>query len=436
MSRRPNILFVFSDQHRAQAMGCAGDPNAATPNLDRLAAEGTRFANAYANTPLCAPFRASLYTGRYITTHGVTSLHRPLLPVQPELPELLRAAGYRTCHYGKWHLAGGAGPCHFVSPYFRPGWDEWRGWENSNEPFATAYSEGDLPRPLLRMEGYQTDELTDWTLAWLDGLQDDRPWFHVMSIEPPHPPCEAPPPYMALYADRELAYRPNVAREAESFPDHDRRLRGYYAQIANLDDNLGRVLAKLEAKGMLDETMIWYFSDHGDLMGSHGRGQKSRPEEESSGIPLIIRWPGTVPAGAVSEALISVVDFLPTLLGALGLPVPEGVEGADLSRCLADPAAPGAESVLLQYETSFWPPAPHLTYRGVRRGAWKLVRWLEPGTDQLYDLESDPYEQENRIADPACAARRAALDAHLAERLDALGDDFLARRADRRKETP
>ena len=152
--RRPNVLWIFSDQHRASATGCYGDPNIETPHLDRLAREGIRFTNAYSNTPLCSPFRACLYTGQYITTHGVTSLFRPLLPAQqPELPEVLREGGYHTSHMGKWHLGGGDCPTHYVSPYFRPGWDEWLGWENSNVPMATTYSTGHHPHPVRTLPG-------------------------------------------------------------------------------------------------------------------------------------------------------------------------------------------------------------------------------------------------------------------------------------------
>ena len=143
---RPNILWIFSDQHRGSAMGCAGDPNVETPHLDRLAREGVRFTNAYANDPLCSPFRASLFTGQYCTTHGVISNHRLLLPGRPVLPLILKDGGYHTSYMGKWHISGGCFGQHFVSPWYRPGWDDWLGWENANVHFDFEYSVGTSPR--------------------------------------------------------------------------------------------------------------------------------------------------------------------------------------------------------------------------------------------------------------------------------------------------
>jgi arylsulfatase A-like enzyme len=372
MNTKPNILFVFSDQHSAHTMSCAGDPNIETPNFDQLAHEGIRFANAYANTPLCSPFRACLYTGQYITTHGVTSLHRPLLPRQPELAEVLLRHGYHTSHLGKWHLSGGAAPSHFVSPYFRPGWRQWRGWENSNEPFATTYSEGDLPQPLCTMQGYQTDVLTDWTLKFLAENREAGPWFHVVSIEPPHPPNQAPEAFARLFAERKLALRPNVPREHPRFSAFVDHLRHYYAQIANLDWNLGRILDQLEATGQRERTMVWYFSDHGDCMGSHGRMQKSRPEEESSKIPLIIRWPETIPAGTASQALISSVDIMPLCWDRWGCRFPTPWTAKTLAAACVNPApsAPRASSCSTSPPSSRQPRSRYTAACGMGRGNW------------------------------------------------------------------
>jgi len=429
-TQRPNVLWIFSDQHRASAIGCYGDPNIETPHLDRLAREGIRFTNAYSSTPICSPFRACLYTGQHITTHGVTSLFRPLLPAQqPELPEVLREAGYHTSHMGKWHLGGGDCPTHYVTPYFRPGWDEWLGWENSNVPMATTYSVGDHPHPVRTLPGYQTDALTDLTLEWLRAQPPDRPWFHVVSVEPPHSPNIAPEPYMAMFADRPLEFRPNYALDHPQRERNDRLLRGYYAQIKDLDDNVGRILAALEQTGQLDNTIVCYLSDHGDMMGSHGRQQKSRPEEESANIPLIVRYPRRIPAGVVSDAFIGGVDLMPTLLGLLGIAIPQSVEGEDLSGVLTGERQEGADAVLLQYETAFFPFTPHTVFRALRTGRWLYSHFLTQGPAQLFDLEADPCELHNLIDAPDHEATRQRLHAMLADRLERLNDDYLARAA-------
>ena len=427
IEKKPNILWIFSDQHRAHAMSCAGDPNIETPNLDRLAGEGIRFTNAYSNCPICSPFRACLYTGQYITTHGVTSLFKPLLPVQPILPEILQDNGWHTSHMGKWHLSGGDCPSHFVSPYFRPGWDEWLGWENSNRPFETEYGIGSMPFPLLRMDGYQTDILADLTIDWLRRYDCDQPWFHVMSIEPPHPPNEAPEPYMAMFRDKPLKYRDNFASDHPDSPAFEKSLRGYYSQIKNLDDNVGKVVEALEDIGQLDNTIIFYFSDHGDMMGSHGKMYKQVPEEESSNIPLIIRYPKHDPENQISEAIISSVDILPSLLGLLGIDVPETVQGNDLSGCLTAETEQGADMALIQFDRCFFDHAENHTchYRAIKTSEWKYVTSYLNGPCKLYNNCRDPYELNNLIDSPEYAGIRSELSKRLQAKLDAIGDDFV-----------
>lgn len=427
---RPNILWLFSDQHSAHTMSCAGDPNIETPNLDRLAREGTRFANAYSNTPICSPFRACLYTGQYATTHGVTSLHRPLLPRQAVLAEVLQDAGYHTSHMGKWHLGGGAAPSHFVSPYYRPGWDEWAGWENSNEPFATEYAVGTHPQPLRRMTGYQTDELTDWTVKWLKKRPSGPPWFHVVSIEPPHGPNVAPEADMAHFAEKTLAQRPNVvADDAAAEARLLKTQRGYYAQIKNLDTNVGRILSALEETGQLDSTLIWYFSDHGDMLGSHGHFQKCLPFEESASIPLLVRLPGVVPAGRVAETVVSSVDFMPTLLGLIGIAIPGSCQGTDRSRAVQGREEAAASQALVQFESAFFPDTPDAVFRMLRRGSWVYVSYLTKQRRLLYNLADDPYQMNNLAGQTALAVAEAEMANALAAALSAIGDNFLERQA-------
>ncbi len=424
MTRRPNVLFIFSDQHRPQAMGCAGDPNVETPNLDRLAAEGLRFDRAYANTPICSPFRASLYTGQYSHAHGVISLHRPLL-VRPQLAEVLSEHGYLTSHVGKWHLAGGAAPQRFVSPFFRPGWCRWQGWENSNRFFTTDWHRGEWPHDVGQFDTFQTDALTDLTLEFLreQACQPEQPWFHVLSAEPPHDPHVAPEEDMAAYRERPIIWRDNVPTDPDWRAQVDARARGYYAQITNLDRNVGRILDELARNGQDRTTLVFYLSDHGELLGSHGMVSKSRPEEESSRIPLIMRGPG-VAGGRVTESLISAVDLMPTLLGLLDLPIPAQVQGLDLSAMVSGTGPPARTAVLLQFEQHFWPAQPEWRYRALITPRWVYTHFAQTGPTQLFDLHKDPLQMRNLVHESRHLPQRQQMHALLERELTAVGDPY------------
>ncbi|MCC2685403.1 MAG: hypothetical protein K0R75_2302, partial [Paenibacillaceae bacterium] len=347
---------------------------------------------------------------------------------------VLKEYGYHTSHMGKWHLSGGVAPNPFVSPYFRPGWDDWAGWENSNRPWETDYTDGDEPRKVKRLEGYQTDALTDLTVEWIKKQPANRPWFHVMSIEPPHPPNTAPDKYMQMYKDKPLKLRPNVPQNHPRFAKYEQDLRAYYAQIANLDDNVGKIIAALEEKGQLDQTIIFYFSDHGDLMGSHGMTGKSRPEEESSNVPLMIRYPKRVPQGKVSSAYISGVDLMPTLLGMIGAPIPSGVDGQDLSRTVLGNSEAGAEWVLLQYEHTHYPNTDSSVthdqaFRSILHDGWNYTFFWKDRNIQLFNMNEDPYQLRNLAGNVNFEDKQKQLQDMLVRKLNELNDDFFDRNA-------
>lgn len=425
MKKLPNILWIFSDQHRAHAMSCSGDENIHTPHLDKLAEEGIRFTRAYANTPLCAPVRATLYTGKYIHNHGAVSLHIPPHPGQRMLAEELSDYGYHTSHMGKWHISGG-GSCSFVSPYFRPGWNDWLGWETHNIMWDTPYTYGRGMKK-GKLEGYQTDALANLTIDWIKQQPEDRPWFHVVSIEPPHPPNVAPEEYMDRFKHQDLKLRPNVRKDDPNLAKYEKDLRGYYAQISNLDDNVGKIMNTLEETGKLENTIVFYFSDHGDLMGSHEMTGKRRPEQESSNIPLIVRYPKRIPAGRVSEKLISIVDIFPTVLGIIGAAVPEYTEGTDLSGLLIGESESGADSVLLQFEHPFFDETPEQAYRAIIKDVWVYTHYLTEGPTHLFNLSEDPYQLNNRIEDSTCTDQLLDMKENLRIKLLTHGDDFLER---------
>ncbi|MEL6311201.1 MAG: sulfatase-like hydrolase/transferase [Pseudomonadota bacterium] len=435
----PNVLLLFSDQHRAQAMSCAGDPNVETTHMDRLAAEGLRCSAAYTNAPLCAPARGCVHTGQHPNAHGVITNHYPLIPSAPQLAQVFHANSYHTAHLGKWHLCGGDVGQHFCSPFFRPGWDEWIGWESAHayggdgHYWDTRYGQG-ARYNVHHTHSYQSDWLADRFLAWLDTAPVDRPWLKVVSFEAPHGPCQVPEAYAAEYRNRKLRHRPNYSPDHPRADDPEHALPGYYAMIKNLDDNIGRILSGVESAGLLEDTLIVYFSDHGDLMGSHGRNGKSRPEEESIRIPWLMRYPVTLPQGAVHEGLISLVDLMPTLLGLLGFDIPNSVQGIDRSPALCGTAnlpVYGAdrldEAIYIQQNgVGYIQTAPHTHWRALRIGPWSLATSHHTGPNHLHHLEEDPYQQHNLFHDALSAAIRDELFELMRTKAAQIGDTFFS----------
>ncbi len=420
---KKNVLWIFSDQHRGQAMSCSGCSNVETPNLDSLAGEGVRFTHTYSISPLCSPFRASVYTSQYIHQHGVGSLHRPIDKGILMLPEVFKANGYHTVHLGKWHLSGGAAPSHFVAPCFRPGWDTWIGWENSNRPFNTQYAEGNYPMPLKTLSGYQTDSLTDLAIDQLNSMEEESPWFMVVSIEPPHDPHVTTESYMRDYDDREISFRDNVP-DCWKTSENITKSKGYYAQIKNLDDNIGRLIDTLKSNGQYDNTIIFYFSDHGDFMGSHNRVQKFYAEEESSNIPFIIRYPGEIISPSVSENLISSIDIPTTTLGLVGMDIPDSMKGNDYSEQIFGQNISGRQEVLIELNSWFDDDDLEYSYRALRTNDYLIIKARKDSNCRLYDMIRDPYQTKNLYWENECSSIRNDLETRLKRKLVDIGDDF------------
>ena len=336
--RPANLLFLFGDEHRGAALGCAGNPDVRTPHLDSLAAEGVRCARAYANTPVCTPSRGSLLTGQWPGRHGALSND---LPVRygPATPSVARAlgeagAGYRCGYIGKWHL-GGWPRDRFTPPGpARLGFDHlWASWECHHHYLRPVYHRDGSPDPVVLDGRYEPEVQTDLALEWLGGLLEDEdgpPFCLFVSYGPPHDPYEPLPPGAEDWYDpATLTLRPNVAESAAERRD----LAGYYAHITALDAQVGRLLGFLRQRGALENTLVVYSSDHGSMLGSHGHHHKQQPWEELVNVPLLLRFgEGGLPRGAESDLLIGVVDYAPTLLGLLGVPAPRRCRAATWPR--------------------------------------------------------------------------------------------------------
>ena len=467
MPQQPNILLITADQIRWDCMGCAGNEVIRTPNLDGLAARGIVFSNAFTPNPICVPARATIMTGNY--PHACTGSKNNggrIRDDQPLLTEVLKAQGYRTYALGK---------LHFV-PYAPPGEPRLvHGFEHvdlheSGRMIARYDPEGKLsgvedyfdylkevgwggysrahgignndvrPCPSPLPQEHTVDHwIADCTLRQLDRHTrefPDRPFFMWMSSPKPHSPYDPPRPYDALYDPREIP--PPFGSDADlgdrnPFVDHTRVTHAvsslspeawqvirtyYYGCITFLDAMIGRVLDRLEEMGQLENTLVLFTADHGDLVGDFGGCFKANHLNGSVRVPFLVAGPGVAP-GVVSDALVGLQDILPTFATAAGTTPGQPVHGLDLTTHLADPATPIREHFYAQTLESPWQSAM------VTDGRWKYIYSEANATEELYDQADDLGELTNHIHDPSQADRAAHLRAQLRRCAEELGDTHL-----------
>jgi len=425
---RPNVVFLFADQMRAQATGYAGDPNVDTPYLDRLAGESVNFVNAVSNCPICTPYRASLLSGQYPLTHGLFMNDLCLPDNGNSLAQVLERDGYDTAYIGKWHLDG-HGRSAYIPPERRQGFDYWKVLECTHDYNDSSYYAGDSDEK-LRWEGYDAFAQTADAVEWLAGRRDDeRPFLLVVSYGTPHNPYRtAPPEYRERYDAERLVLRDNVPEELHAKARED--LAGYYAHISALDECVRRVDEALEANGLRENTIFVFTSDHGDSMESNCDPRfpgvnKQRPYDESVMVPLLVRMPGVTPRE--EDTLIASPDLMPTLLGLCRVEVPETVEGSDYAPLLRGETQVERDAVLIASYSPFadWRAARGgREFRGVRTRRHTYVRDVD-GPWLLFDNERDPYQLDNLVESEASGPLARQLDELLERELAARDDEFL-----------
>ena len=432
---KPNMIWIMSDQQPNYMLSCNGDINVNTPNLDLLAAYGLNFRRAVGGSPLCCPFRGSMMTSVY--PHKCVPAHQAPLPAEmPTVVRPFKEAGYHTAYIGKWHLDGwkesdGRSALHIVPPERRCGFDYWAAYENNNSQYDCWVHGGEGDEAFhYRLPGYETDELTNLMLSYIDRQTSDTPFFAVLSVQPPHNPYTAPPEYMAKHNPAALKLRDNVP-DIPGVRERTRRdLAGAYAMVENLDMNVGRIMRKLSEKDMQFDTHIMFFSDHGDMHGSHGLRLKTNPYNESVGIPFIIGGAPSSYGGAqghVRNHPINHVDIAPTSLGLCGIDIPDWMEGTDYSglRRRDKKGAEYPDSAYLQIVV----PTMHgdsmdKPWRGILTAdGWKYVCfegivWL------MFDTNSDPYEQVNLAHNTLHRQKRKQLNDRLKKWIEDTGDNF------------
>jgi len=446
---RPNLIFVFADQLRGQSCGYAGDERARTPSIDKLASQGVSFCNAVASTPVCAAYRASLFTGKYTTTTGMVINELRLSPEHECFGHVLSRGGYGTGYIGKWHLWANQLGRHrdprnaFVPPGpYRLGFDGFWAAYNFHHTYYGAYYYKDEPKriPYGDKDTYEPDAQTDMAIRFLQqAARKAQPFALFLSFGTPHDPwgwSNVPKEYAAMFQDVAFPHPPNYSRANDPYADGWGRLgrgerarlerwRGvYYAMTANLDWNVGRLLKAAEEAGIRDNTIVVFTSDHGEMFGAHGRRAKNIFYEEAVRVPFLVRWPGRIPARRVSDACLGTPDIMPTLLSLMGLPVPKEAEGMDLSHGALGKKGPEPEAALLQGTgtTAAW--ADGHEWRALRDKRYTYAIYRRDKSELLFDNQADPYQMKNLANDRKHSETLDHFRKMLKRRMEELNDTF------------
>jgi|GEM_PF-125299 len=433
--KRPNLLFVFSDQQSWDMLGCYGNTDILTPRTDAFAKEGLRFTHCFSNAPVCTPYRGMLMSGKHPLHNGALENDTPLCPsAGPHFGEVLESAGYRTGYIGKWHLLGGDRARPVPQGPLRAGFDATFYSDNCTTEFRAghAFYYDDQGRKQV-YDQWQPYGQTDQAMDFLDdAAAADDPFALFVSWHPPHdhgrlpaPPDphynyrHYPPELREGYGDRHLALRPGVADS----PERQAQLRDYYAMCSGIDVAFGRLLDRLAALNLDENTIVVFTSDHGDMLGSFDAPRPKRPPHDTSArVPLLIRQPGVLPADLTSDLLISGLDMMPTLLGLMDLTPPDGVHGQNLAAPIRTGDDDAVQSIPMLMIA--WP-----VFRGVITKEWTFGMG-KPGEQNafnsvLFDRTNDPHQQTNLFDDPAADAAHAEMEALTRTWMDRFEDPFI-----------
>ncbi|MHB8969558.1 MAG: sulfatase-like hydrolase/transferase [Pirellulaceae bacterium] len=429
---RPNLVFVLSDQQSWDMLGCYGNRDIQTPNLDKLAREGLRFNHCVSCSPVCTPYRSILLSGQHPLNSGAFQNDLQMLPGNGTyLAERLRDAGYRLGYYGKWHLYGGERNRGIPSGPYRYGFDQEFLVNNCTLVFdaARAY--------YWDQEGKNKQMYGDWepyaqtrqALEYID-RHGNEPFALFLSWHPPHnwgvahAGYDAPQDLLDLYDPAKLTLRPTV----RDTPEVRLAYQGHMAMISGIDRAFGQLMQKLDERGLANNTIVVFTSDHGDMLRSYDwPNNKGRAEHLSSRVPLLVRWPARLQPGT-TDLLIGTFDLMPTLLGLLELPVPETCQGRDASAAMLQQRDDGVEAQPLFFLPLNWRGVytKRFTYSVALHGPGEPN--IPGGSDTfnvLYDRQADPWETRNLFHDPAFQDVRQQLHAQTLDLMQRFGDTGL-----------
>lgn len=432
--KQPNILFLFADDQRQSTIKALGNREVITPNLDRLVNSGTSFTNAYImgamNGAVCAPSRAMLMTGRALFNIDPTG--NTIDEAHITLPKTLEKGGYHTFHVGKWHNGRPAFKESFMdgSKMFFGGMHRQYRVPTYEVNAAGDYSEKQMNTP---SDKHSSTLYADAGIEFLDEYDGDKPFFMYMAFQAPHDPREMPDEYLAMYDTAKISLPPNFMAEhpfdngeidirdewLAGYPrtraEVKANIAAYYAMITHLDAQIGRVLQKLEEKGLAEHTIIVYAGDNGLAVGQHGLMGKQNLYEHSINVPLIFKGPG-IPAGKRTDALVYLSDLYATFCDFVGVDIPKTVEGKSLTTHITKQSPPVRESLFFAYKNF---------QRAARNNQWKIIKYnvKDEFITQLFHLQQDPYEMNNLAENEEYAEQLAGMETLLEELMQEYNDE-------------
>ncbi len=419
---KPNIIFIMTDQQRSDALGCMGNDAVISPNIDKIAEEGVTFVNGYSAVPSCTPARAGLLTGMSPWHHGMLGYGKIARKYKYEMPQMLREAGYYTFGIGKMHwfpqkaLHGFNGTLTDESGRVeQDGYlSDYRDWFKLNapgeDPDKTGIGWNDHAAGI-----YQLDEKlhpTYWTgktaVELIENYNQEKPLFLKVSFARPHSPYDPPKRFLDMYSDKTIPepvlgewshYLDGITGKKDAaFGDFGtehavKSRRYYYANITFIDEMIGEIIQALKDKGMYNNSIICFTSDHGDMLGDHHHWRKTYAYEGSSNIPFLLKWPENTNAklerGSKLENTTELRDFLPTFLDAAGAEIPDEMDGLSLLKLVKNPQASWRPYIDLEHATCY---SPENYWCALTDGTWKYIWFFRTGKEQLFNLRNDPGE--------------------------------------------
>jgi arylsulfatase A-like enzyme len=438
--RRPNLLFIITDDQRYDALGVVQKEQGEqarwswfkTPNMDRLANEGVRFRNAFVVHSLCSPSRASFLSGQYGHVNGVVdnSTHFPSNSMNQA--KILRDAGYKTAYVGKFHMAFQAE---------RPGFDYVASYTSQGEYYGSTFLVNGIPK---KATNWVDDVATDYALDFIRNHRSD-PWMMMLGFKAPHTPRQPPPRARHRFegetvkAAANMKVRPSYGKGQRAFKGEevgkpvetdtdsfgsDPYLMDYFRAISAVDDDVGRILDELDALKLADDTLIVFVGDNGYYLGDHGLGDKRSAYDESMRIPILMRYPRSGVQGKVIDEIVLNIDLAPTFLDFAGLPIPSQMQGASWVPLLHGDTSNWRQQFMFVYlfERNLPATPPMLA---LRTASAKLIEYPDrKAWTELFDLKADPHETQNLASDPGHAALRKQLENDLLEQKKKFGDPF------------